>query len=344
MEKEKIAFIIGEHFVYWGPVILGIAAFAAICLFVALHMDQTKQVSGTFLTAALAVALSLVLSRLVHWYCRPDNYASLAAAMTDHSSGGYALIGVFVGCAAAAGLVRLTGLCKNLPLTLDCMALAGALGMCVGRLSHFFNAFDRGQVVESIQTLPLVYPVENATSGALEYRLATFMLQSIVAGVLFLVLTVFYFVGKHRRTLKDGDTCLLFLLCHGATQVLLDSTRYDSLFLRSNGFVSLVQIAGAVGIALAVVLFSVRLVRACHWKWWFLAFWVGIVGLLTCAGIMEYFVQRRSNDAAFYYNFMSISLISVIAVTVVIRYLAARAENRNKRQSEMIADDMGQAS
>ncbi len=340
---EKIAFIIGEQFIYWGPVILGIAAFAAVCLFVALHMDQTKEVAGTFLTAALAVALSLILSRLVHWYCRTDNYESFAAAMTDHSNGGYALVGVFVGCALAAALVRVTGLTKNLPLTLDCMALAGALGMCVGRLSHFFNAFDRGQVVETIRTLPLVYPVENAVSGEPEYRLATFMLQSIIAGVLFIVLTVFYFVGKHRKTLKDGDTCLLLLLCHGATQVLLDSTRYDSLFLRSNGFVSLVQIAGAVGIVLAVVLFSIRLVRACRWKWWYLAFWVGIAGLLTCAGIMEYFVQRRSNDAAFYYNFMNLSLMGVIAVTVVIRYLAARAENKDKRQSEMIADDMEKA-
>ena len=337
---EKIAFIIGERFVYWSPVILGVAALAAITLFVALHIDQTKESAGTFLTAALAVALSMILGRLVHWYCRPDNYTGLTAALTDHSSGGYALVGVFVGCALAAALVRVTGLTKNLPLTLDCMALAGTLGMCVGRLNHFFNAFDRGQVVETIRTLPLVYPVENATSGALEYRLATFMLQSIVAGVLFLVLTVFYFVGKHRKTLKDGDTCLLMLLCHGATQVLLDSTRYDSLFLRSNGFVSVVQIAGAVGVVLAVVLFSVRLVKAWRWRWWFLAFWVGIAGLLTCAGIMEYFVQRRSNDAAFYYIYMNMSLMGVIVITVVIRLLAAVKENKINRQPQITYEDI----
>lgn len=341
---EKIAFIIGERFVYWSPIVLAIAAFSAVCLFAALHIGMSGKVTSTFLTAAVAVGLSILLGRLVHWYCRPDNYTGFISAMTDHTVGGYALIGVFVGCAAAAGLVRLTGLSKNLPMTLDCMALAGALGMCVGRLSHFFNAFDRGQVVESIHSLPLVYPVENAVSGALEYRLATFMLQSIAAGVLFIVLTVFYFVGKGRKTLKDGDTCLLFLLCHGASQILLDSTRYDSLFLRSNGFVSLVQIAGAIAVALAVVLFSVRLVRANRWKWWYLAFWLGIVGLLTCAGIMEYFVQRRGNDAAFYYNFMSASLAGTVAVTAVIRFLAARAENKNERQSSMIADDMEQAS
>ena len=152
---ERIAFIIGEQFLYWGPIILGIAVFAAVCMFAALHIHQTQKVASTFLTTALAVVLSLILSRLVHWYCRPDNYASLTAAITDHSSGGYALVGVFVGCALAAALVRLSGLSDNLPTMLDCMSLAGALGICVGRLSHFFNAFDRGQVVESLRCSPL---------------------------------------------------------------------------------------------------------------------------------------------------------------------------------------------
>ena len=151
---EKIAFIIGERFIYWSPVIITFAVFAAIFMFVAIHMDRTKNVTGTFLIAALAVALSLMLSRLVHWYCRPDNYADLATAMTDHSSGGYALFGVFVGCGIAATLVRMTGLTQNLPLSLDCMSLAGALGMCVGRLSHFFlyvsSLLRHGQVQVTI--------------------------------------------------------------------------------------------------------------------------------------------------------------------------------------------------
>ena len=41
-------------------------------------------------------------------------------------------------------------------------------------------------------------------------------------------------VHIEKVLLKDGDTFLLFLLMYGASQVVLDSTRYDSLHFRSN--------------------------------------------------------------------------------------------------------------
>ena len=43
----------------------------------------------------LAIALSLLLGRLVHWYCRTSSYDSFEAAMKPFSPGGYALLGIF---------------------------------------------------------------------------------------------------------------------------------------------------------------------------------------------------------------------------------------------------------
>lgn len=321
---EKVGFAIGKTFLYWSPIILTLAAVAAICLFLGLRLAFSKDSLGAFLTVPLAVALSMFLARLVHWYCNPDSYASLTAAVTQYSSGGYALVGVFAGCAIAVCALRLVGAVKDLSGTMDCLAISGALGMAVGRLNHLFNGFDRGMVVQTIRQLPLVYPVENTVSGEPEYRLATFMLQAIVAGALFAALLAFYLMGGRKH---KGDACLLFLLVHGASQILLDSTRYDSLFLRSNGFVSLVQIAGAVLVVLAVVLFSVRLVRTRGWKWWYLGLWIPIVGLLTAAGFMEYFVQRRSNQADFFYHIMTACLAAVVAITVAIRCLGVSRKN-----------------
>jgi len=319
---EKIAFIIGESLIYWSPVILTIAAFAAACMFLALHIGVCGKTTGAFLTLPLAAALAMVLGRLVHWYCQPDAYGSFTAAMTDHSAGSYALAGVFAGCVLAACAMRLVGLVRNLPQTLDCMALAGCLGIGVGRLSFLFNSFDRGMVVRSIKTLPLVYPVTDAVSGGVEYRLATFMLQAIVAITLFAVLTVFFLLTREKG--NWGDTCLLFLLLYGASQIVLDSTRYDSLFLRSIGFVSLEQLLGAVGMVLAVVQFSVRLVRSRGWKWWYITFWVGIGGLLTVAGFMEYLVRRHGNEAARFYHIMTACLAASVIITVVIRCVSHR--------------------
>ena len=56
----------------------------------------------------------------------------------------------------------------NLPQMLDCMAVAGCAGIAVGRLACFFNSADRGQIIASTQSLPWVYPVTNAVSGAME--------------------------------------------------------------------------------------------------------------------------------------------------------------------------------
>jgi phosphate/sulfate permease len=155
------------------------------------------------------------------------------------------------------------------------------------------------------------------------------MLQAFVALVLFVVLAVFYTRGRNKG-LRDGDTCLIFLLIYGASQVVLDSTRYDSLFFRSNGFVSVVQVLGALGLGLTIFLFSRRMVKNFGFKFWQIPLWLFMAAGIGCAGFMEYYVQRRGNEAAFAYSVMSSCLAIVIAMTLLIRYLAARKEQKIK--------------
>lgn len=319
---DKIAFISGNTFLYWSSIVLTLAAATAVCFFLAFYLKKSGNVAAGFLAVPLAMVLSLVLARFFHWYSRADSYDSFLSAMTDYTSGGYTLLGVFTGCFLAALLLRILFIHRNLPEMLDCMCLAGAAGIAVGRLGCFFNSSDRGQIVESVQSLPWVYPVTNAVSGATEYRLATFVIQAMVAAVLFAVLTVFFLTGKQRR--RDGDTCLIFLLCYGVSQVVLDSTRYDSLFFRSNGFVSIVQVLGALAMALAIIVFSVRMVKARGWKKGYLALWLVIAALIGCAGFMEYYVQRHGDRAVFAYSVMSGCLAVVVVMTLIIRAMAGK--------------------
>ena len=213
------------------------------------------------------------------------------------------------------------------------MALAGAGGIAVGRLSSLFDSTDRGVLVEGIRELPVVYPVSNPVTGVVEYRLATFMLQAITTGIIFLVLTVFWFYAgsnKRSRKLRDGDVCLLFLSFYGACQIVLDSTRYDSLFMRSNGFVSIVQILAAVGVVLPMVLFSIRMVKAMKFRWWHVAIWVGMLGSLGGAGYMEYHVQRHGDQAVFAYSIMSACLALAVVLILTVRLLAVVHEQPAK--------------
>ncbi|MCI6935855.1 MAG: prolipoprotein diacylglyceryl transferase [Clostridiales bacterium] len=325
---DKIAFYSGGTAIYWNSVVLTLAAAMAICFFLAFYLGKSGNGAAGFAVVPVSMVLSLVLSRFFHWYCQSDSYAGFSAAMTNYAEGGYALMGVFLGCTVAAALTRIVCLHRNLPEMLDAMSIAGCAGIAVGRLSALFNASDRGQVLESFRSLPIAYPVSNTVSGAVEYRLATFALQSMVALVLFLGLTVFYLKGQKRGKLKDGDTCLVFLLLYGASQVVLDSTRYDSLFFRSNGFVSVVQVLGALAVVLAAIVFSRRMVKARGFRAWQILLWLLIAIAIAGAGYMEYYVQRRGNEALFAYSVMSGCLAAVIALTLLIRNLAVRVERK----------------
>lgn len=319
---ERIAFIIGETFLYWNTIILMIAVVTAVCFFLFFFLMRKNNGIGAALLVPLAIVLSIVLSRLVHWYCRADAYESLSAALTNYVGGSYALMGVFAGCALAACLLRLVRAVDSLPNAFDCMALAGGAGIAVGRLACFFTSADRGMVIESIKTLPLVYPVSNAVTGVVEWRLATFMLQAIATGIIFLGMSAFYlWPRKRKKQLRDGDTAMLFLVCYCASQVVLDSTRYDSLFMRSNGFISVVQILCAVALVLTMVVFSVRMVKARGFKWWYILLWVVYAAMVGGAGFMEYWVQRHGDQALFSYSVMSACLLGLVAMTFLLRHL-----------------------
>ena len=322
---ERIAFISGNTFLYWNSLILALAGAAAACIFLWAYLGRNGKALAGFAVLPLALGLSLVLSRFVHWYSRTDSYPGFLAAMTDYSTGGYALIGAFAGCALAAAILRLLKLHDNLPKMLDAMAVAGSAGIAVGRLASFFTTTCRGGIVKGITFLPVVWPVTNAVSGVTEYRLATFLFQCLVALSLFVGLVVW--ILRSRR-IKDGDICLIFLLIYGASQVMLDSTRYDSLFFRSNGFVSIVQVFSALALGLAMAVFSVRMVKARGFRFWYVPYWLLWAAFVGGGGFMEYYVQRHGDQALFAYSIMTLCLTAIVLLTMGIWKRTGKAEGR----------------
>lgn len=329
---DRIAFIIGEVYIYWQSVILMAAVATAVLMFLGLYIGKSGNGAGAAMAIPLSLVSGLLLSRLIHWYCQSGAYGSLEQAMTDWSGGSFALMGVFAGCILTACLLRLVRLVPNLPQMLDCMALAGSAGIAVGRLSCLYSAADRGMILTEITTLPLVFPVINTVTGETEYRLATFMLQAIAAGVIFLVLLILWLIGRKR--LPDGDTALLFALLYGASQAVLDSTRYDSLFLRSNGFVSVVQILCLMAMIAVIVILSVRMVKKRGWKRFYIGIWVAELASLGGAGYMEYYVQRHGDRALKAYSLMVVCLTATVLLTILIHRLSLLPGVTQEQQKE----------
>ena len=335
MIMEKIAFISGGTFVYWSSIILTLAAATALIIFAAAYLFKGGSMVSCSVLVSLAMVGSIMLSRLIHWYCRSDAYESLGAAMTDYTRGNYALMGVFIACIAVAALLRIIRVIRNLPATYDCMAIAGGIGIGVGRLASLFNASDRGMILPDSVGLPFAYPVVNTVSGVTENRLATFMIQALIVGGIVAALILYLLIMKiAKKKVKDGDVALMFLLAYGASQIICDSTRYDSLFLRSNGFISVVQILGLVALLVPLIIFAVRMVKSRGLKGYQFIIWAVIAGMMGLAGYMEYYVQRHGNEAAFAYSTMGASLAAIVILTLLMRLLG------NLRKREAVAAEI----
>lgn len=317
---ERIAFIGETGFVYWSPIILALAAIAAIAFYAALYIKKEGNPAALFLSILLSVGGGIPLSRLIHWYHRTDAYVSLEAAMTDYSGGGFALYGMVFACLAAACLLRLLRISRNLPGMLDCMAMGGGVGIAAGRMASLFNSSDRGMHLPETVGLPFAWPMVNPVSGEAENRLATFMIQSMVTGLIVALLGVYMLrASAKKKKIPQGDIFLIFIMAYGASQVICDSTRYDSLYLRSNGFVSIVQILGLVGLVLPIIYFSVRTVKRTGFKGWHVGMWIGQLALIGLTGFMEYFVQRRGHEAPLVYSTMTVCLLGVLVITLLFR-------------------------
>ena len=124
------------------------------------------------------------------------------------------------------------------------------------------------------------------------------------------------------REREKGGGFLLFVTLYCEGQILFDSTRYDALFLRSNGFVSMEQILSLTALTAVMILLTVRCVRAGAARGSVLAYWALFLGGFGLAGFMEYYVQRHGGAFLFSYGLMTVGLAAVFAAT---RLAAAKA-------------------
>lgn len=310
---NSIAAILDSLIVYRYSLILALASAASICFFLACCSYGNIPFLRASAAVLTAILLSLPLSRLVYWYGRPDRYSSLYQALTTPGTESLALIGTFAGCILSA---IMTGGAKHRNSMLDYMSIAGCAGIALGRLGSFFTATVRGQVMHKYTWLPWAYPVSNSM-GHSEYRFATFLFQSAAAAVL----GIFLAWVLLRKKPRSGDTTLLFFLFYSSTQIILDSTRYDALYLHSNGFVHIVQILAALTLVAVLLFLSIQAMKISGWQFRMIPLWIPLLALLSGVGFMEYFVQRHGRQAALGYTIMGILLSAIVCFGLILWHL-----------------------
>lgn len=334
----QIAIYTGDTVIYWSTLVLCLAVAAWFCLSYALYVPNGGRASAMWVFLPFACVFSLALGRFCHWYCHAEQYPGFLAAMTDYSSGSFLLPGVLLGVVLAALLARLLRFSKSAPEMLDALAPGAALGIALFRLSALFNSSCRGKIVitnPAYQRLPLGSGVTSA-AGNVEYHFATFFVQFLLMLLLTALLLDFYYRRGGRRVKSGsahGHTALLFLLLYSAMELVMDSTRYDSSFLRSNGFVSAVQIVSALSILGVLLYYSIHSVRANGLRWYHFPLWAAFLSTVGGAGYLEYLVQRHGDWYLKCYGAMS-ACCALMSLTVYALYLTVCVPKKRKKRAE----------
>lgn len=321
---SAIAFYSSSLTIYWSAIVIVLGIAAWFCLSMALYRGDGGRGSAMWLVLALGTVLSIFFCRAIHWYCNAEQYEGFLSALTDYSIGSYCLPGMFLGLLLVGLLAAKLRFADSAAALFDALAPGAALGVALFRLSALFNSSCRGSIAitpEFMHRLPFTSEVEVA-AGVTEYRFATFFVQFILLLIFAVVLAVFFL--RHRADEKkwgrqQGYVAGLFLTVYSAMEIILDSTRYDSCVLRSNGFVSVVQIVSALIIVVILAVYCRRSVKANGRHWYHFALWGGYVLSLAAVGGSEYFVQRHRDWFIGCYSVMTLGLI-LMATMVGLMY------------------------
>lgn len=317
---DQPALFFNGIYIYWHGIFITIAIIAAVGT--ALLLSKLLQHNKTLLlfdTALLAFPLSFVCSRVLYHINNYDEFHSVAEALT-FSDGGYALYGVVLGAFLAAVTMRFWR--KDYPLgaVCDCMAAGGVVGIVIGRFAAYCSLDNVGIVMTSKKTHFFPLSVYDKTTGL--WSLATFNMEAVTELAVFVLLCVMFvlFHNENRKVRgKNGDIALLFLMLHGASEVVFDSMQQDALKFPGNSFVRIQQIIGALSLAAVMTVFVIRSVkRAEEFTRFHLFMLIGFWGAIGLAAYMEF---ARISDTNYFRNHIVMFLCMVAAsVLGVIMY------------------------
>ena len=203
------------------------------------------------LTGVLSIAGGFIVSRLFFGWLDNSLGAPLSfRGMLMVTGGGYSMMGALLGaCLGALLAARIRK--QNAARLLDFLAPALLLFIACERLGEgYIEDFGVSRPLEG----ELIKGSFLAVKGLYEWYLATYLLESFAALILALVL-----LRDENDKRRPGDTFLLFLLLFGASQVILESLRFDH-HLRWS-FVSLQEIIAFMLLAAGVLTAALRQIR-----------------------------------------------------------------------------------
>ena len=339
---QPVAICAGKTVIYWSGLIIALGTLSGFLLSNAIYTAHHRNRAAMWVMLPFSVVFSIVLCRMLHWYCHTEQYASFFSAVTDYSSGGYCIQGILPGVWFGALMSKGFGFTDRTEKLLDAAAPGLALTIAFIRLSSLFNDSCRSKYsIEktALKKLPFGAPL---SSSAQDWRFATFFVEFMFM-MLAMVLLFFAFYHMHNSRMKrpchrSGHIFRLFLLLFSMAELVLDSTRNDSSFMRFPGtlkllnkfagFVSVAQLVAAITMLAVMLYYSKRSIKANGHKKYHILLWLGYFVSLALVGGSEYAVQRWSNYHNVLYIPMTLGAITMAAVIFAMYFTCVEQKMR----------------
>ncbi len=347
---NEIVIFTQENSVTYAAIYIAIGAVAAFVCSVLTAVMTDRKFMPVMACGALSVVIAPIFARVVYWYCRPEQFSGFGSVLQGMNRGGYSMVGVFIGVLLSACLVRLFFITNDLPSLLDCISPGAALGIAIGRMGGYFTDDDKGNFIytdSQYQRLPFSVLVQDSTTNSGEWRFASFFWEAMAAFAIFaLLLAAIIIRSKFADRYRKGGVFMAFISLYGATQAMLESTRYDALHMRSNGFVSMMQMTALIMLLFPFVFYLVAAIRSKVSLGRIIPCGVLTLAALVGAGVAEYFVQRKANESMKIYPIQLLLLLTACAMTAIlsIRPLSPRSETEPAATKENSVADNAVAS
>lgn len=333
---NNIAVYYDNQIVYWDSVLIVAGLITCFLVSLSLYKRRTKYGYGFCIYAPVAIALSVLLSRILSWYCNMESYGSFMEALRDFSIGGYLIPGVLIAVWIAAIIISFVPTIPGYQYILDSLAPGLAFSIAIIKFSAYYSDSMRGKIViesKAFQGLPISVAVTDSL-GETQYRFATFFISFILMLVVCGVLLWFFYADRNNMKKepvpKYGHVYRLFLVLYGMVEIVMDSTRYDAAHLYFPGealadlnkgasFMGLSQSLGAVFCIYAFIYYLVSSIKINKWniRKHLIAIIVFIVGF-AIGGVSEYLVQRYSGMYLLYYSTMTVGVLMIGACVYIL--------------------------
>ena len=275
---------------------------------------RARRIASLVIYALMALVLAGFFGRLIQWYSHYESYESISKAFAG-VSGRYHEAGIMFGFIVSAAFCTLLSKKELRGKMMAACASGQMLFMTLVSLVSMFSDSDRGKAVitdPEYQGLPFSY-ITYLSDGSSQYRTAVFFWKFMLLGIITVISVILYLKGR---------SALETYVCYFAAMALLDSARYDASFLRSNGFVSLMQIVSGVFLLITLIVFVIRSARARGFHVYHVLFILAFLSGLSLTGYMEYYVQRHGDLYIYCYSIMAAACIIMILSVITVHRTA----------------------